>query len=168
MGSVVRDPRKGWKMKAGVILMALACACDGEPPRAQVEDAVMMPIMSLLDAMRTRDSVGARAVFHTDAQLIRLPDSVEGFRIDGAAVDGFVAAVGDPERESWDEPIWDWDVKIDGNLALVWAKYAFYRGGEFSHCGVDSFQLALTDRGWKIVSLAYSRRHVHCELPPSR
>ena len=30
---------------------------------------------------------------------------------------------------------------MSDRLATVWVKYAFYAGGEFSHCGVDAFQL---------------------------
>jgi hypothetical protein len=135
---------------------------------AQEEQLVMQPIHQLFDAMRSGDSASARSVFHPDARLIRLPIEIEDFRVAEGTVDGFVAAVGGNRGDSWDEPIWDWEVRVDGNLAAVWTKYAFFRSGEFSHCGVDTFQLANTPHGWRILSLAYSRREDECEPPPSR
>jgi hypothetical protein len=135
---------------------------------AQDEQDVMRPIHRLFDAMRTGDSAVARTVFHPQARLVRLPFDVEDFQIGETVLDGFIAALGGGREGTWEEPIWDWEVRIDGNLAAVWAKYAFFRDGKFSHCGVDAFQLANTPGGWRIVSLTYSRRLDACELPPGR
>jgi len=149
--------------------LALVLSTIGiSPASGQQERDVMLPIHSLFEAMRTGDSAVVRVAFHPDARLVRLPSEVEHFRIDDSALDSFVASVGGPREQIWDEPIWDWEVRIDGNLAAVWAKYAFFRDGQFSHCGVDAFQLARTPHGWRITSLSYSRRTDGCELPPAR
>jgi hypothetical protein len=34
-----------------------------------------------------------------------------------------------------------YEVQIDDNLAAVWTEYEFYVGKNFSHCGVNAFQL---------------------------
>jgi hypothetical protein len=49
----------------------------------------------------------------------------------------------------------------------VWTPYAFYYDGNFSHCGVDSFQLARTAEGWKVVQIADTRRTQGCPTPPA-
>jgi hypothetical protein len=156
-------------MIRGAILFG-CCVCLASPVsiQAQTEQEVMSPIHRLFDAMRTGDSTSARTAFHEDARLVRLPGAVEEFDVDETLLEGFMSSIGGDREDSWDEPIWDWEVRIDGNLASVWTKYAFYRNGEFSHCGVDAFLLADTPSGWKIVSLVYSRRQHDCELPPGR
>jgi hypothetical protein len=59
--------------------------------------------------------------------------------------------------------MWDPEVRIDGPMATLWAPYDFHRSGEFSHCGVDAFQLALKEDGWRIVSIIYTVRRLGCE-----
>lgn len=44
------------------------------------------------------------------------------------------------------------DVKIFGDLALVWGRYVFFVDGKVSHCGVNAFHLVRTDAGWKIAN----------------
>lgn len=73
-----------------------------------------------------------------------------------------------PHDAVWDERIWDTQVRIDGNLASVWTKYAFYLGPQFSHCGIDHFLLFRRAEGWKIIHLADTRRREGCEMPPAR
>ena len=58
--------------------------------------------------------------------------------------------------------IWDPEVRIDGDLAQVWAYYTFHRNGAFSHCGVDAFMLLKVGGEWKITQLADSRRTTGC------
>ncbi len=82
------------------------------------------------------------------------------------SIDGFVKGVGTPHEKVWNESIWDSEVRIDGNLAHVWTKYAFYLGEDFSHCGVDAFQLFKDDNGWRIFQLTDTRQFEDCELPP--
>ncbi len=127
-------------------------------------DAVMAPVKGLFDAMRTRDSVAARAVFHPEARLVGTGVRDGRSVVQVNAIDGFIAAIG-RDREVWDERIWDWEVRIAHNLATVWTKYDFLRAGAFSHCGVDAFQLVRTDDGWKIVQVADTRRREGCEAP---
>jgi hypothetical protein len=54
-------------------------------------------------------------------------------------------------------------VKIDSDLAMVWAPYKFYVGEKFSHCGVDCFQLVKLNGQWKIQYLIDTRRRQGCE-----
>lgn len=154
-------------LMATVVFVA-ACSAAPDVPGKHSEQAVMEPIHRLFRAMERSDSSLARSAFHDDARLVRLPDGIQEFRVDTATVDRFVAEIGGERDESWAEPIWDWEVRVDGNLAAVWTKYSFYRDGQFSHCGVDAFQLVESSEGWKVVSLMYSRRQNGCEEPPGR
>jgi hypothetical protein len=53
-------------------------------------------------------------------------------------------------------------VKIDGPLAIVWAPYNFFFNGQFSHCGMDSFQLVRFGKEWKIQYIIDTRRRTGC------
>ena len=65
------------------------------------------------------------------------------------------------------ERMWNPEVRIDGDLATLWAPYDLHYGGEFSHCGIDAFQLVRgEDRRWRIVSVAYTRRTTGCSSAP--
>ena len=50
------------------------------------------------------------------------------------------------------------DIKIDGNMANAWTPYEFWFDGNFSHCGINSFQLIKEDKTWKIIYLVDTRR----------
>ena len=145
------------------ILVFTAIQCFATDP----EDEVMRTVNQLFEGMRLGDSTLVRSAFTKNARMMTV------FVKDGEPVlrtgslDKFVSAVGTPHDKIWDEPIWDFEVRIDGNLAQVWTKYAFYLGNEFSHCGVDAFQLFLNADGWKIFQLTDTRQFENCN-PPSR
>ena len=42
------------------------------------------------------------------------------------------------------------EVKIFGDLALVFGRYVFFVDNKISHCGVNAFHLVRTDTGWLI------------------
>ena len=44
------------------------------------------------------------------------------------------------------------EVKVFGDLALVWGRYVFFIDGKVSHCGVNAFHLVRTDAGWKVAN----------------
>jgi hypothetical protein len=45
------------------------------------------------------------------------------------------------------------EVKIFGDLALVFGRYVFFVDGKISHCGVNAFHLVRTiDKGWLIAN----------------
>ena len=67
-----------------------------------------------------------------------------------------------PDSISFQEKILDYKIQIDGGMAHVWAPYEFWYNGEFSHCGVNSFQLFKEEDIWKIIYLIDSRRKEDC------
>ncbi|MEM7201763.1 MAG: nuclear transport factor 2 family protein [Planctomycetota bacterium] len=56
-------------------------------------------------------------------------------------------------REAFLEPP---TVLIDGDVAVVWGRYAFDRNGTRSHTGIDAFTVLRTDHGWRLASALYS------------
>jgi len=140
----------------------------GDVPRAEAdltaeEAAVMAPVDMLFDGMRAKDTAMIRGAFVELGVLqgpARRPDGSWG--ISTTPVDDFIATIGRIDR-SIDEPLFDVEVRIDGPLATVWAEYDVFVDGEFSHCGVDAFQLVNLGDGWKILNIADTRRQDGCE-----
>lgn len=126
-------------------------------------DAVKRTVNDMFKAMRTGDSTLLRSTFAKGVVF----HSVENKKDGSTALltedpNEFIKAVGTPHKGVWDERIVITDVKIDGDLASVWAPYKFYLDDRFSHCGVDVFQLMKTAAGWKIIYIVDTRRKDSC------
>lgn len=65
----------------------------------------------------------------------------------------------------WLEKLLSYDIQIDGNLASVWTPYEFYLNNNFSHCGVNSFQLFNNNGKWEIIYIVDTRKIKKCKLP---
>lgn len=129
--------------------------------------AVMEPINRMFKGMSTGDSAMVHSAFGNRVTLISVAKDKAGkSSLFPEPLQDFLNAVGTPHPESWNEPIWDTKVEVDGLFAQVWAKYAFYLGKKFSHCGVDAFHLYKTSDGqWKIFHLADTRQREGCVVP---
>lgn len=134
--------------------------------QSKVDEAILIPIKNLFLAMEKGDSTLLRTAFHTDVTLITVLEKEGKFTLRKETdLKGFATSIGTPHTDVYHEPIWDIKTEQDGNFAQVWAKYAFYLGTKFSHCGVDTFQLIKTENGWKIFYLADTRQRVGCNVP---
>lgn len=127
--------------------------------------AILNPINTLFAAMEKGDSALLSTAFFSDVTLITVLEKDGKINLRKEGLQDFMNAVGMPHAEKWHEPIWSIKVQQDGNFAQVWADYAFYRGAQFSHCGVDTFQLIKTASGWKIFYLADTRHTTGCNVP---
>src|SRR5688572_20270935 len=149
----------------GVALCALsvgAPALAGAQANATDERAAVLAVVQRLwDAMKARDTAMARSVFDSSAMLSRVVTRNGDARVQLTPVSGFLEALG-RATESWNERMFNPEVRIDGPLATVWTEYDFHLGDKFSHCGVDAFQLLKTSGGWKIVALSDTARREGC------
>lgn len=150
-----------------ILLATLVSASNTEKNRsddAMNEIKVKATIQALFDAMRVADSTRLRPLFTENAQLKTLV-STKSQRVimKEESVESFIRAVGTPHKEVWDERIFDIEVRIDGELAVVWTKYEFFVDTEFRHCGVNLFQLLKENDCWKIFSITDTRRKSPCQ-----
>ncbi|MBE9465600.1 nuclear transport factor 2 family protein [Dyadobacter sp. UP-52] len=131
---------------------------------AQSQDAaVRASVDKLFDGMRSGDSSVVRSVFIPQSTLTSVSTNAkDSVMTHVSKTDDFVAAVGKPHTEKWDERIYDVKISVDGPMAIVWAPYKFYRGETFSHCGVNVFTMIKTKSGWKINSITDTRRKTDC------
>lgn len=128
--------------------------------------AIMEPINNLFDGMNKGDSALVHTAFKEDVVFATIGEDKEGNpRFSRGDLHRFLVAMGTPRKEVYSEPIWDVKIEVDGNLAQVWARYAFYLDKELHHCGVDAFQLYKTLDGWKIFQLTDTRQSEGCNVP---
>lgn len=127
------------------------------------EQAVKAVIVQMFDAMRAGDSTSLRSIFHPSVRLMSVYYKEGESKINEGDIDRFVTMVGTPHDEVWDEKIWSYDIRIDGNLASVWTEYSFFLGENLRHCGVNAFHLFKSDNGWMITQITDTRRKENCK-----
>ena len=132
------------------------------------EQAVIQTIQTLFDGMRAGDSTALRSVLHPAAHLQSSFTNKQGIPVlKEGSIDKWVASVGTPREEVYDEKIWSYKIRIDDNLASAWTDYTFYVGEKLSHCGVNAFHLVHTQEGWKISHITDTRRRSNCQTAPA-
>ncbi|MBK5277760.1 MAG: hypothetical protein JJE09_02745 [Bacteroidia bacterium] len=151
-------------MTAGLLTISVSLIGQTAVEKA----AVMQPINKLFNGMKLGDSSKVHEVFASTVTMATIAIDKSGkpaIRYE-STIEGFLKAIGTPHPDEWSEIIWDAKIEIDGNMAQVWAPYAFYVGKKFSHCGVDAFHLFNgPDGGWKIFHLADTRQKEGCNVP---
>ena len=123
------------------------------------EKEIIKPIEKNFNAMKSADSLGVKNAFSSSAILQTFDKNNE---IRTEKVEGFAKQVGSSKVGDLDERITISKILIDGNMASVWIPYQFYYKGNFSHCGVNSFQLAKLNNEWKIQYIIDTRRKDNC------
>ena len=123
------------------------------------EKEIIKPIESLFNAMKSADSLGVKNAFSGSAIMQTFGKNQE-IRTD--KVEDFAKQVGASQAGDLDERFTISKILVDGNMASVWVPYQFYYKGNFSHCGVNSFQLAKINNEWKIQYIIDTRRKDNC------
>jgi ketosteroid isomerase-like protein len=136
---------------------------SGQFSEAQsADDEVRAVIDQLFDAMRESDGEAVRSLFSEGAVLQTVRDAESGYSLSETPIDAFASSVGSSEPGQLDERLHTVSVHVDGGLATAWMDYTFYYNGSFSHCGVNTMNLIRTGSGWKIFSIADTRRQQDC------
>ena len=148
------------QVRLSAIVVALAVSAAAAHAQDPETAKVMAVVQKVFDAMRTRDTSLLSVAFDTSARLV-------GVGRDGAVSlttpSRFGASIARaPAGDVWNERIFEPEVRIDGDVAQVWAYFTFHRNKEFSHCGVDAFMLRRLGAQWKITQLSDSRRTTNC------
>lgn len=141
------------------ITVILLFACLSGYSQTPESDSVKETITRFFDAMRNSDSTGMKSVVSSGAILQTINAANEVKTSDFTA---FFSSVAKAAKGSLDERITFGTVNIDGNLAAAWTPYEFYYNGQFSHCGVNSFQLHKENGTWKIRYVMDTRRKEGC------
>lgn len=160
-------PRSRPGVAAVLSVLALLWSFPAPAASQSPESEVRSVVQGLFDAMRAGDRAAAEDLFHPDAVLGGPARTEDGVTLRMSGVEPFLEAIGAAEQE-WDERVWNVEVRVDDDLATAWMSYAFFLDGEFSHCGVNAFQLFRSAAGWKIFVVSDTRRQDDCGEIPER
>jgi len=153
-----KSKKHGMKSIA-VLLTFCTINCFGQGDETGVKNTInqFFEGMRKSDTLLIKTTLAPTIVFQT---IIQKKDS--STRVATEDVQEFLTVISKPHMQIYDERITFDDIKIDGALAMVWAPYKFYVGEQFSHCGVDAFQLVKLNGEWKIQYIIDTRRKEAC------
>jgi Putative lumazine-binding len=118
------------------------------------EQAVLAPINAMFDGMAKRDAAAIKKPLLAGGTMVLMRDGKPA----QMTFDAFAEAVGKPGKAQIEERIHDPLVRIDNDLAVVWAPFEFLVDGKVDHCGTDLFNLVRADGKWLIASVADTSR----------
>ena len=149
-------------MKNLIVLFALLFVSHLIKAQSEDEKAVKAVVIQLFDGMQKHDSTMIRACFHPSARMQSIGMSRKTNNVELTtenSIDGFVKQIGSlPTSVKIEERVLSYEIRVDAQMATAWTPYELYVNEKRQHCGVDAFQFYKTDKGWKIIALADTRR----------
>lgn len=141
---------------------ALAFALLASSLRAATPDeqAVLAPVHAMFRGMAQRDAAAILDPLLPGGALVLMRDGKPA----KMSFEDFAARVGKPGATHIEECIHDTLIRIDNDLAVVWAPFEFLVDGKVDHCGTDLFNLVRIDGQWKIAVIADTGRN-SCPAP---
>ncbi|KLD67251.1 nuclear transport factor 2 family protein [Luteibacter rhizovicinus] len=117
------------------------------------ERAVLAPVQAFFDGMAKYDSAAIRATVQPEGSVALLRKGKVVRMTLGEFADHMK-----PAKDRIEERIYDPLVRIDGDIAIVWAPYDFLVNGQVKHCGTDAVNLVRIDGRWLITGIADNSR----------
>jgi len=112
--------------------------------------SVLAPIEAMFQGMTKRDPAAIKAAALPGTILVLMRDG----KPEQMTIEAFADHFGKPSDKHMEERIHDPLVRIDHDLAVVWAPFEFLVDGKKDHCGTDLFNLVHTGGRWEIAGIA--------------
>lgn len=147
------------KILLSILCLFIAGMASSQSSESADQDQIKGIVDDFFLALNNKDTSAFRQLCHPEILLSRAANNQDGTpEYHTEDVETFLEAMGSAGDNQWKEEISDLQISNDGNLANAWMNYQFYFNGSAGHCGVNSFTLAKTSEGWKIVSITDSMR----------
>ena len=124
---------------------------------AASEKEVKQVIQNMFHAMQQADTILLKTCFSDKVIFQTILNKPEGAVIKTESINDFIQSIGKQTPNVLDERIEFGAIQMDELMATVWTPYTFYYKGQYSHKGVNSFQLVRLKEGWKIQYLIDTR-----------
>lgn len=142
-----------------IVLPLIICTSINAQVNNQKDSVeVAQVIHNMFTAMKTSDTNLLKTCFSSTAVFQTIITRKDTTKVKNEIVQDFINSIGKQLPGSLDERITIGSLLIDATLASVWTPYLFYFKGQYSHQGVNSFQLVRHTEGWKIQYLIDTRR----------
>ncbi len=116
---------------------------------------MLAPILAMFNGMSHRDAAAILAPAMPGTQMVLMR---EGKPVQ-MTIEAFALRVGKPAPAHIEERIHDPLIRIDHDLAVVWAPFDFFSNDRLDHCGTDVFNLVRVDGLWRIAGVADTGRN---------
>ena len=148
-----------------LFLLTIVVKAQGTNPSEEAnKEKIKRVIETFFDGFHKQDStiikstVAERVVLQTTGKN---PEGKTLFKDEEFS--GFLKSiVSIPDSIKFEEKLTSFSIQIDRTMANAWVGYEFWVNDQFSHCGIDSFQLIDFDGEWKIVYLIDTRGKEGC------
>lgn len=146
---------QGWRVALGAgAVLTLVCAPSVLYAATPQEQAVLAPITAMFDGMAKRDAAAMKAPLLPGGSMVLMRHG----KPTQITFDAFAEQVGKPGTTRVEERIHDPLIRIDNDLAVVWAPFEVLVDGKLDHCGTDLFDMVQQDGKWMIASVADTGR----------
>jgi hypothetical protein len=161
----VRIHQKSAYMKSLIFLLILLLSSPGFSQTLSEEESAKKLVIDFFEAFHQQDSIKLKSFAHKDVvlQSISVSEAEEAKLTTYSYSELVDRIVSIPETTKFEEILHDFEVSVQGKLASVSTPFSFYLNGEFSHCGVNSFQLMKVEEEWKIIYLVDTRQKTGCQ-----
>ncbi|RZS90527.1 nuclear transport factor 2 family protein [Aquimarina brevivitae] len=128
------------------------------------QDEVKQTILSFFNAFHKGDTVAIKEVIGENLVLQTIySDKNGGRKVFKTPFQGFLNSIGaKPEGQHWNEKLLSFTINADSIIATAWTPYEFSVNDNFSHCGVNVFQLFNDGTNWRIIAIADTRKKEGC------
>jgi hypothetical protein len=127
-------------------------------------EAVSVLVETFLTALSAADTATLSRLLAPEAGIHSVRGGEEGPVLRTVRREAFLASLGSEDQVLL-ERMWEPDVMVNEDVAMVWTPYDFHLNGEFSHCGTDVFTLLKGAEGWQVATITYNVVREGC--PPS-
>ena len=129
-----------------------------------VKNSPAQLVTDFFEAFHAQDTISLKKFAHEGARLESVSMDAEGnTKLTTDDYSKFLKGIASiPADATFEEKLHGFRVEENGPLATVTTPYSFYYNGNFSHCGVNSFQLVKFGEEWKIVYLIDTRTKTGC------
>lgn len=152
-------------MKNIVLVLCIVLSLNVLKGQSAAKDAVRETIETFFKGFHKQDSTMMKSVLANDVVLQTTGRNKEGktmFRTDN--IEKLMTSITSiPDSVTFQEKLTTWSIQVDRTMANAWVGYEFWINDNFSHCGINSFQLVNFDGDWKIIYLIDTRGRVGCD-----
>ena len=146
-----------------ILLLLSAAPSAAQEPTADERRAVLAAVDGLFAAMLARDGAAVTEQVEPQGLVTAISPAADGTSsiatFSWADFAARLPRAPGPIRERMFDP----EVRIRGDLAMVWSRYDLSIGDTFSHCGTDLFELVRRDGRWRLLHASFTRETSGCE-----
>lgn len=139
-----------------ILTLTLSVAAFGQSPtapsKADDKKAALGVVTQLFTEMGAANPAGILALGTPENQLVAIRKLRDGkTRVEVIGGEAF-SKMFTNKAVLLREEMYDPQVEINGDYAMVYGRYVFFVGDKLSHCGVNQFNLVRLEANWKIAN----------------